>query len=130
MAPPSTSLRSSTQTFQPPRASSAAPVSELTPEPTKTASKPATARKIPVPRAPRPVPLCGHGRPAPGGESRGEPVVAALARPGDVAVGPDQNGGGRGHRAEGRQLPRAVAAGLDARDPPSPRRGVEAAEPA
>ena len=39
MQPPATSLRSSTQTLQPSRASSAAPTSELIPEPTKTASK-------------------------------------------------------------------------------------------
>ena len=44
MQPPATSLRSSTQTLQPARASSAAPTSELIPEPTKTASKVAIAR--------------------------------------------------------------------------------------
>src|SRR3989442_1086971 len=46
IAPPNQSLRSSTQTRQPARASSAAHVSELTPLPTMTASKSAT-RELP-----------------------------------------------------------------------------------
>ena len=56
-----------------------------------------------------------------------ESGVGSVSDPGDVSVGPDQDGGGSGDRAEHRKLPSAGILSIDQLDPVGPWSDVEAA---
>src|SRR3954451_24740234 len=77
-------------------------------------------------RSPRPV-SGARGWAEPGGEGVREPRIAEVPHPGDISVGTDQHGGGRGDLAKDRKLPHPNVFGVDLLNAIGPWSYVEAA---